>query len=123
MLFVIYILFYHFNSSYIEKTKLKQNNNNSNAFLIASPSSPGKTNMGQLVNKALKAGHSKLAWADYEAWTDALDKGKICVCFFFSTWYQTHLLYVQYRTWDLANCCFLDIAENFWLTHDYLSYS
>lgn len=31
--------------------------------------------MGQLVNNTVKAGHSKLALADYRASTDALDKG------------------------------------------------
>lgn len=43
-----------------------------------------KTNVGQLVNNTVKAGRSKLAWADYEAWTDALDKGlKDLPVFFF----------------------------------------
>lgn len=41
--------------------------------------------MGQPVNNTVKAGHSKLALADYGASTDALDKGlkDLPVCVFF----------------------------------------
>lgn len=40
---------------------------------IASPPCAAKTNMGQLVNNNVKAGHSKQAWADYDPPADAQD--------------------------------------------------
>lgn len=75
-----------------------------------------KTNVGQLVNNTVKAGRSKLAWADYEAWTDALDKGlKDLPVFFFLAHGLRHTCCMCDTEPEKTNHCYL--AEGFYWAH------